>query len=105
MGQLRLLKEAVAKSNIRVIMDEKDSDQLAQLEDQEAAKAADGANSSSTTGPVAAAGGASSGASLSTVKVAEMSSCLRLATIDNFQVCHWIQLEAGLIAKDGQAHL
>lgn len=110
-GQLRLLKAAVSASNIRVVIDEKDIDQLAHLEDKEVATAAvlpkgaargsavhgggavslqrsaSSSSSSGNSGPAGSAGSAAAaGAGTSDVKVVEMSSCLRLATIDNFQV-------------------
>eukprot|EP00878_Enallax_costatus_P024998 GHUV01026715.1.p1 GENE.GHUV01026715.1~~GHUV01026715.1.p1 ORF type:complete len:430 (+),score=88.69 GHUV01026715.1:146-1435(+) len=102
-GQLKRLKAAVATSNIRVIIDENDSDQLAQLEDQEeaavAAGGAEGAASSSGAAGASGTGGVHRTDSSSTVgssrgavggggsvTVADMGSCLRLATIDNFQV-------------------
>jgi hypothetical protein len=91
-GQLQRLKKAVASSSMRVVLNDRDSEQLAEVEEAaaaaatEAAAAAEGAgaggggSSSSrveSASPVAAAGSSS---------VVEMGECVRMATIDNFQV-------------------
>jgi hypothetical protein len=98
-GQLRRLTKAVAGSNMRVVLSDRDTEELAKLEDDAtaaadgpaadgnapAAAAVGGAGSSSarTSGNGVAASGAASGGSAT---VTDMQSCLRLATIDNFQV-------------------
>jgi hypothetical protein len=103
-GQLLRLKKAVAASNMRVILDERDTAELAVLEDaeeaataasadttagQQAGAAAEPLRSGQAAGVSAASSSSSSvveGLSGSSVRVVDMESCLRLATIDNFQV-------------------
>ncbi|KAF6248733.1 AAA domain-containing protein [Scenedesmus sp. NREL 46B-D3] len=91
-GQLRRLTKAVAASNMRVVLSDKDSEELAKLEDEApAAEAAAGGNNAGgaagAAGAVAAAaaGAGAAGSSGASPVVADMQSCLRLATIDNFQ--------------------
>lgn len=120
-GQLRRLTKAVAASNMHVILD--DSEQLAQLEEaelaaaaaaEEAALAGAGATaaaaglqrtssivrSSSSSSHGAAVSAVAAGASSGGVVVASMQSCLRLATIDNFQVgAGWQQTAVHALAS------
>jgi len=111
-GQLQRLRKAVANSKMKVILIDRDSEQLAEL-DEAAAAAADGQPPSTDgMGSRQAAGTASSSSSSSSrahqssassgvlsraasgavgggsrqASVVEMGQCLRLATIDNFQV-------------------
>ena len=107
-GQLQRLKRAVASSNMRVILSDKDSEQLAEVEEAAAAAAAeataeaDPANggaspgltrknsssgASSSSGPGTGTAGAAGPAG--EASVVEMGQCVRLATIDNFQVRHY----------------
>ena len=96
-GQLLRLKKAVAVSNMRVILSERDTDELAVLEDSEEAAAAaavpsglaldpgSGLPGSSSSSSSASNSGATGSLGGGTVRVVAMESCLRLATIDNFQ--------------------
>ncbi|WIA41120.1 hypothetical protein OEZ86_004748 [Tetradesmus obliquus] len=104
-GQLRRLTKAVAASNMRVLLSDRDTEELAKLVDEataaavaavEAGDAAAAAAAASGGGDVAAAaagstgdtgsgGAAGGGAAAGGTTVTDMQSCLRLATIDNFQ--------------------
>jgi hypothetical protein len=97
-GQLRRLSKAVAASNMRVVLSDRDSEELAKLEDEALAAEAAAAGAGTSNAVAAAAAGqaevgtevaatSSSSSSLSPV-VTDMQSCLRLATIDNFQVSY-----------------
>lgn len=102
-GQLRRLTKAVAASNMRVLLSDRDTEELAKLVDEATAAAVaaveagdDDAAAASGGGDVAAAAGstgdtgsggaAGGGAAAGGTTVTDMQSCLRLATIDNFQV-------------------